>query len=250
MISTASFHHFPFLRDHLFVSFFKKSSPNLIDFDSFILTSQLDYYLKFINNNYSPTMDSKSISKCPFASKTTTNPCSFVVETLSSLRYTLLQDVHISDMNLSGLTVQLIRPGSEMALDAEIKLFLSGQHTKIANISVLCSDTRYCFDYESSFDNGRFSPGLTKAIITAKSNALTASDVNYLFPSAILIIKPDHIDRFLNLVVYLKISGIPLTLDNLRMAMNGIISSEPSSIEPYEDVLSIEYLQNNPNIFK
>lgn len=255
--NSSPFYSFPFLRDFLFISYFRSLKPQTVnEFESFIFKAQLDYYLQFIDKSYNHSQYISSLlnsaSRCPFASKQSTlaKSLSFVIEPISKVRYTLLQDVHISDMNLSGLTVNLIHAGSEIAQDAQFKMFLNGTHDSLKHLneSILCNNAQFSNIKLESFPQARFTPDLTAAIIKAKSNSLSASDVHYLFPSNTMIINQDSIDKILNILVYLNIAGIPLTLETLKMTGIGG-TGQPSSIEPYEDVLSIEYLQNNPNIF-
>ena len=260
------FYNFPFLRDQFFISYFQRlqaraqtQAPSTNDlnhkkFESLILKSQIEYYKHFINPNFDPQLLPTSVptttSKCPFAHKFVKSSIPpFAISKISNIHYTQIQNVHISDMNLPNLTVNLV--------DAEIKIFLGGKHDNITfgtqNQSIfLISDAASFANSEFKFispsaSTTKFPPELVQSILNAKP-ILTPSDVFYLISpvssSKIVIINQEDIDKILNIIIYLKLSASPVDVEILKAP-----NIQPSSIEPYEDVLTLEYLKEIPNIF-
>lgn len=245
----SEFLNFPFLRDQLFISFFKALRPNTSSaFDEFILKAQVEYYCKFINPNFDPKVLDlpQAISKCPFASKmTSTRTCSFAMEPLSKVRYSFIENVHISDMNLDGLTVGIIKPGNQI-VNCPYTIFTSGCHQNITfndTINIIASDASF-----SNLKSVQDHP-IYNEIISIK-DTLSASDILFFFPSNTLIINPQDIDMALNILVYLNLSNIKdisvKTLKAAGITCKGIL---PSQFEAYSDVLTIEYIRTNSSLF-
>ena len=249
--------NFPFLRDQLFISFFKSLSPDSqISYDKFIFNAQLEYYCKFINPHFDPkSLESSSSisSKCPFASKIPpTGNIYFAIEPLSRVRYSFIENVHISDMNLAGLTVGIVKPDREACRGCPFNIFTSGCHKFInfeqlqqsqTSINIVVSD--------ASFSDSLpvHNMPIFNELVTIMP-FLSASDVFYFFPNNTLIINPHDIDKTLNILVYLYLSNLTeISLETLKAAGIGCKGIQPSQFEAYNDVISLEYIRNNRALF-
>ena len=248
------FGNFPFLRDQLFVSFFKSQSLQIKDhfhnFDEFVFKSQLEYYRKFINPNFEPSslVPPSGAPKCPYASQWNRNSsASFAVEQLSILRYCFIESVHISDMNLPGLTVNIVKPGTGSSLSCPIAIFTSGRHSSVdfttGSINIIVSD--------ASFSSLPEIPSLPIYTELSKTNTvLSPSDVLFFFPASTLIINPMDVDKFLNIFVYLNLAGLTdISLNTLKAVGIGGKALNPSRFQAYSDILTVEYIRTNPELF-
>lgn len=166
-----------------------------------------------------------------------------------------MENVHISDMNLPGLTVNICKPkGSLAAESCPIHLFTSGHHDSI----------NFNFKFESiSTVNIIASDAVFSQLIEIEANplyneiikvmpVLSASDILYFFPHNTLIINPQDLDKVLNIFVYLHLSGvtdIPLK-SRLKALGIGANAIQPSQFQAYSDVLTVEYFRTNHNLFQ
>ena len=240
-VNISEFLNFPFLRDQLFISYFKALKPdNSSGFDEFIFKAQVEYFCKFIDPNFDPKaldLPLSAISKCPFASKmTSTRTCSFAIEPLSKVRYSFIENVHISDMNLDGITVGIVKPGNQI-VNCPYTIFTSGCHQNIN-----FSDTVNIIASDASFSNLKpvQNHPIYNEIISIKGT-LSASDILFFFPSNTLIINPQDIDKALNILVYLYLSNIKdITIKTLKEAGITCKGIQPSQFEAYSDVLTVE----------
>ena len=258
----SDFYSFPFLRDQLFLSFFRALKFDAqCSLESFILNSQITYFTKFINSQFDPkiiplssssAVPLKKVSKCPFASKSsgsTPSPSQpFVVESLSRVRYSVIENIHISDMDVSGLTVNIVRPDSSDSYcsDADFNVFTSGTHFQVD--FDFNSRRHFILFSDSKFINPKLiSHPIINEIFKTKP-VLSSSDLFFLFPENVHIINPSDLDRLLNIIIYLNILKLNYTLETIKRLLFCWV--EPSSIEPYNDLLSVEYIQSNPDLFK
>ena len=252
----SEFYNYPFLRDQLFLSFFKTLAyETAADFEIFILMAQIDYYNKFINSEFDHKILTKStekVSKCPFAPRIkTVTP--FNYEPISKIKYSLIENTHISDMNVDNLTVQLVKPGCERSFDAKFHVLLSGTHQEL-NFNdpefnyIMLSDTKLTEIVPLNKDQA-LSSCIINEIFKVKQ-VITASDALFLFPSNVLVINTSDLDRLLNFIIYLNILKYPLNFNTLKKSGIASKTLEPSQLEPYADILTPEYIQNNSDLFQ
>lgn len=254
------FYNYPFLRDQLFLSFIKTLVPpnHLEDLQNFILNSQAEYFKKFINPKFHQQILKKSpvkVSKCPFAP----NPAvsapikPFSYEPISKVRYFLIENTHISDMKINNLTVNIVKPDSERTRDSWFTILLTGIHCNLdfndPNVKyIMMTDTKLS-NITPFLDERLPLPNTINEIFKIKP-LLTASDAHFLFPNNVLIINPSDLDLVLNLIIYLNIFKLPLSLDVLKSIGLSAKNSNPSSLEPYADILTPEFIQNNLELFQ
>jgi len=255
----AEFYNFPFLRDQLFLSFIKTLEPNnLENFEGFILNSQTEYFKKFIKPEFNQQILKKSsvkVSKCPFApipsSSSPIKPFSY--EQISTVRYSLIEDIHISDMKIDNLTVNIVKPDNERAHDAMFTILLTGIHHNLdfnnSNVQyIMMTDTKL-LNTIPLLDERLPSCRIINEILKIKP-LLTSSDALFLVPKNVLVINSFDIDRLLNLIIYLNILKLPLNLEVLKSIGLTSKNINPSFLEPYADVLTPEYVQNNAKLFQ
>lgn len=260
---TSEFYNYPFLRDQLFISFFKTLKiENISSFESSILSAQIEFFKKFVNPQFNPQMLTTSstakVSKCPFAPKTSNTPIKpFSFEPLSKVRYSIIENTHISDMNIDNLTVNIVKLETERSPKAKFHVFSSGIHH---NVDFNNSNDQFILLHDSKFEkttpvnfdfDHQFSHDTTNEIIKVKQS-LTAADILFLFPEKVLVINSIDQDRFLNLIVYLNILGLPLTLQTVKsIGLNSKrLALPPSFLEPYADILNPEYIHSNIDLFQ
>lgn len=258
-VAYSEFYNFPFLRDQLFISFFKSFPLNISNFDDFILKTQAEYYRKFINPEFdtklleAPNSNTNLVSKCPFASKSmySTSYPSFAIENISRLRYTLIDNCHISDMNLNGLTINVVKPGGEMVHNCPVYMFTSGIHKRInfgkGGIFILTEDSIFTELVELEPEQEE----IFNEMVGLKEK-MTASDIRFFFPTKIIIINPINLDKVLNSLIYLSITNSDsLNIEFLKsiLRLGGTVGT-PSQFEAYQDVLSIEFIRKNHSLFK
>lgn len=252
------FYKYPFLRDQLFLSFFRNLKPGILsEFQSFTLKAQAEYFKRFINpefNLQTLLKPSENVSKCPFAPKstsTTTTP-QLCCESLSKVRYSMIENTHISDMNFDNLTVNIVKPGSEMSSNAKFHVLHSGTHNYLdlnnpdAQI-IMLSDAKLT---DMKFMKSDHQESQTINELFKVKKVFTASDALFLFPAKIMVISPENLNILLNIIVYLNILKIPLSLNVLKSMGLSAKQLAPSSLEPYADLLSPLYIQNNPDLFQ
>lgn len=252
----SEFYNYPFLRDQLFLSFIKTLKPDYLDnFENFILKTQSEYFKKFINPEFNEQVLSNpsKISKCPFAPKA----CNafirpFAFEPISRIRYSFIENTHISDMKIDNLTVNIVKPESERAKDAKFNVLLSGIHLNLdfnnESLYIMMSDTRISHIVPLTTDH-RLAYDAINEILKFKT-VLTAADALFLFPENVLVINSVDLDRLLNIIIYLNIFKLPLNLKSLKSIGLTSKSLTPSFLEPYADILTTEYIKNNFDLFQ
>lgn len=253
----SEFYNYPFLRDQLFLSFIKTLKPeDLADFENFILKAQAEYFKKFINPDFDQQVLSKpsKISKCPFAPKASTSYIRpFSYEPISKIRYSFIENTHISDMKIDNLTVNIVKPESERAKDAKFNVLLSGVHLNLdfnqhESLYIIMTETRISNIIPVTIDH-RLPCDTINKILKVKT-LLTAADALFLFPENVLVINSVDLDRLLNIIIYLNIFKLPLNLKSLKSIGLTSKSLTPSFLEPYADILTPEYIQNNFDLFQ
>lgn len=250
-MSPIAFLEFPFLRDQLFISFFKSLTyeSSLSTYEEFIFKAQVEYYRKFINPNFDATslISIPIPSKCPYASKLNLPVSStLAIEQISLLRYFCLENFHISDMNLPGLTVNICKPLGKMAESCPFYLFTSGNHDHFNFLSTNIISSDASFSKLPEIDSNP----LYNEIIKVKP-VLSPSDVLYFFPLNTLIINPHDLDKVLNIFVYLNLSGATdISLKKLKALGIGAKAIKPSQFQAYTDILTVEYIRKNFKLFQ
>jgi hypothetical protein len=255
------FHNYPFLRDQLFLSFIKSSFKldSLTNLEKFILKTQAEYFKKFLNPEFDQKIleNSSKVSNCPFAPKTTSSPIkSFSYESISRIRYSLIENTHISDMNFNNLTVNIVKPDCERSIDSKFTVLVSGIHH---NLDFNNPKVQYILMTDTKISNSSTIPvigdhrlpcNIINEIIRVKPY-LTGADALFLFPENVLLINPCDIDRVLNIIVYLNILNLPFDFNFLKsVGLTSKTGGSPSSLEPYADILTLEYIQNNVQLFQ
>ena len=254
----AEFYNFPFLRDQLFLSFIKTLEPNNSkNLENFILNIQEEYFKKFINPEFNQQILTKSsvkVSKCPFAPIPSSSPIKpFSYEQISKVRYSLIENIHISDMKIDNLTVNIVKPDNERTHDARFTILLTGIHHNLdfnnSNVQyIMMTDTKLS-NTIPLLDEGLTSYRIINEILKIKP-LLTASEALFLVPKNVLVINSFDLDRVLNLIIYLNILKLPLNLEVLKSIGLTSKNLNPSFLEPYADVLTPEYVQNNAKLFQ
>lgn len=253
----SEFYNYPFLRDQLFLSFIKTLKlEDLADFENFILKSQAEYFKKFINPDFDQQIlaNPSKVSKCPFAPKVINSLIKpFSYEPISKVRYSFIENTHISDMKIDNLTVNIVKSENERADNAKFTVLLSGVHYNLdfnnpESLYIMMVDTRIS-NVIPVINDHQLPCHIINEIFKVKT-LLTAADVLFLFPENVLVINSVDLDRVLNIIIYLNIFKLPLTLSSLKSIGLTSKSLTPSFLEPYADILTPEYIQNNMDFFQ
>lgn len=276
------FYSFPFLRDQWFIENLKlKFSSKQIatipeDICNFILELQMDYYSTFINPLFKAEMitalststSTGSSSKCPFARIKTSNTIQkippFATESLSRVIYSKIDSVHIikrinetNGFEEKKVVIRIISPNERSDFPStDYQILLNGLHKDFKmddinsnNLIILLPETKICPVHIGNVSACRFSSEILAELCKVRKT-LTASDLLFLFPSKVLVINPIELDRFINLAVYMNIFGVPFKLQEIkRFPAYCSKNLEPSFIEPYSDVLSVDFIKENSDLF-
>lgn len=232
-----AFYNFPFLKNESFKSFLKelnhKVPATLVNLKSFILKAQIAFYISFVDSDFDSsilrTLTKAKESKCPFAAIFAQN-----------------SEVPIACMNIFDRD-----EGTEILVIGSVEFILTSKTENVVFNNI--TGVMYVIPSDSTFTGSNFNSesygNILQELLKTKQ-VFTASDLLFLFPNSVFVIERSEIDLFLNLMSIFDILNIDKSLENFRSTGITAKNLPPSPLEPYADLLSVEYIRANPDFFK
>lgn len=236
LVKLHEFYHYPFLKNESFKLFLKqlnlKASITPDKLKSFILKAQVAFYISFVDSQFEATSlrapNKAKISKCPFAPKINEK-----------------RDVPFACLNiLNEISADILTIDS-------FKVIL----TETVNTQVFNNENGLCYVIPSNFKfiASNFTTnsfGETFQELFKTKQTFYASDLLFLMPNSVFVIDPLVIEIFLNFISYFDILNLEKSFENLKAVGLASKNLSPSQLEPYADVLSVDYIQSNSDFFK
>lgn len=252
----ASFKSFPFLRDEFFLKLLAGMDVvDGMDFKEFLFNAQCTYYKCYIDGNFDVNVflsaQSAAPIQCPFSRAKGSKNVRFIADESplkAKLSFYFGGLVSVSSIgHFKQPNIQIVNESNLIVTARDVAVY-TGQEYSI-DLNGL-SDELLMVCSESAVFKIMNPKGSMLAELCKVQQVFSASDLIFLLgrnkTRNIYCFAPDRLKEAVNLLVYAKIIGLSLShaLETLQK------STVPSRLEPYAEILSAEYIRENPDLFK
>jgi hypothetical protein len=251
--SLGQFKSFPFLRDELFLQILAQFEriPIADSFGNFLFKAQCAYFQRYIDIDFDGAellaASSMAPAQCPFSSAKPGGKSKFIVD--ESVLRSKMSLFHQSKISVSAIdsfanpNFQILTSGASCnAQDASLfmdqEFTVESENFRSAPLIIISENATFRFQSHEG--------ELIRALAHFKQK-FTAADIRCLLgkDSKFFIFSNEHMAEVLNLFIYAKITNFGLE-DALKSVPH---SKTPSRLEPYLDILTPEYVYENPDLF-